>query len=50
MRLCGGRRYLKHLDNSSILQLYKVQQFRCYRSGPRRLLGEYGGIEAADRQ
>eukprot|EP01047_Picozoa_sp_COSAG01_P114497 COSAG01_NODE_43171_length_432_cov_1.756757_1_plen_127_part_01 len=29
-----------------ILQLYKVQQFRCYRSGPRRLLGEYGGIEA----
>jgi hypothetical protein len=31
------------------LQLYKVQQFRCYRSGPRRLLGEYGGIEA-DRQ
>eukprot|EP01047_Picozoa_sp_COSAG01_P118898 COSAG01_NODE_47596_length_388_cov_28.280277_2_plen_37_part_01 len=32
-----------------ILQLYKVQQFRCYRSGPRRLLGEYGGIEA-DRQ
>eukprot|EP01047_Picozoa_sp_COSAG01_P089722 COSAG01_NODE_21751_length_886_cov_18.266836_1_plen_36_part_10 len=27
----------------------KVQQFRCYRSGPRRLLGEYGGIEA-DRQ
>eukprot|EP01047_Picozoa_sp_COSAG01_P051502 COSAG01_NODE_5321_length_4335_cov_3.928234_8_plen_58_part_01 len=33
-----------------IIQLYKVQQFRCYRSGPRRLLGEYGGIEAADRQ
>ena len=33
-----------------IVQLYKVQQFRCYRSGPRRLLGEYGGIEAADRQ
>ena len=32
-----------------ILLLYKVQQFRCYRSGPRRLLGEYGGIEA-DRQ
>ena len=29
--------------------VYKVQQFRCYRSGPRRLLGEYGGIEA-DRQ
>jgi hypothetical protein len=30
---------------------YKVQQFRCYRSGLRRLLlvGEYGGIEA-DRQ
>jgi hypothetical protein len=31
------------------LQLYKVQQFRCYRSGLRHLLGEYGGIEA-DRQ
>jgi hypothetical protein len=31
------------------IQLYKVQQFRCYRSGLRRLLGEYGGIEA-DRQ
>eukprot|EP01047_Picozoa_sp_COSAG01_P106940 COSAG01_NODE_36001_length_523_cov_21.356132_1_plen_77_part_00 len=29
--------------------LYKVQQFRCYRSGLRHLLGEYGGIEA-DRQ
>ena len=28
---------------------YKVQQFRCYRSGLRHLLGEYGGIEA-DRQ
>jgi predicted alpha/beta hydrolase len=28
---------------------YKVQQFLCYRSGLRRLLGEYGGIEA-DRQ
>jgi hypothetical protein len=27
----------------------KVQQFLCYRSGLRRLLGEYGGIEA-DRQ
>jgi hypothetical protein len=25
------------------LQLYKVQQFRCYRSGLRHLLGEYGG-------
>ena len=34
---------------TTVLQLYKVQQFRCYRSGPRRLLGEYGGIEA-DRQ
>jgi hypothetical protein len=30
----------------STVQLYKVQQFRCYRSEPRRLLGEYGGIEA----
>jgi hypothetical protein len=26
----------------STVQLYKVQQFRCYRSEPRRLLGEYG--------
>jgi hypothetical protein len=32
-----------------IMQLYKAQQFRCYRSGLRRLLGEYGGIEA-DKQ
>jgi hypothetical protein len=31
------------------IQPYKVQQFLCYRSGLRRLLGEYGGIEA-DRQ
>jgi hypothetical protein len=31
------------------IQLYKVQQFRCYRSGLRHLLGEHGGIEA-DRQ
>eukprot|EP01047_Picozoa_sp_COSAG01_P022940 COSAG01_NODE_1381_length_10520_cov_2.661710_3_plen_92_part_00 len=33
---------------SPALKLYKVQQFRCYRSGLRRLLGEYsyGGIEA----
>jgi hypothetical protein len=30
--------------------LGKVQQFRCYRSGPRRLLGEYGGIEADQQQ
>eukprot|EP01047_Picozoa_sp_COSAG01_P024265 COSAG01_NODE_1495_length_10123_cov_6.359537_5_plen_75_part_00 len=30
---------------SGPVQLYKVQQFRCYRSGLRRLLlvGEYGG-------
>ena len=27
----------------------RFNKFRCYRSGPRRLLGEYGGIEA-DRQ
>ena len=41
----------KHLfpENSALQWPYKVQQFRCYRSGPRRLLGEYGGIEA-DRQ
>jgi hypothetical protein len=32
------------------VQLYKVQQFLCYRSGLRRLLGEYGGIEADSRQ
>jgi hypothetical protein len=32
------------------LQLYKAQHFRCYRSGPRRLLGEYGGIEADQEQ
>ena len=32
-----------------LVQSYKVQQFRCYRSGLRHLLGEYGGIEA-DRQ
>jgi hypothetical protein len=37
------------LEGGPSLQLYKVQQLRCYRSGLRRLLGEYGGIEA-DRQ
>jgi hypothetical protein len=40
---------VEYMGYSTRLQLYKVQQFRCYRSGPRRLLGEYGGIEA-DRQ
>ena len=39
----------RYVPRYSILQLYKVQQFRCYRSGLRHLLGEYGGIEA-DRQ
>jgi hypothetical protein len=43
-----GRTWIRR-PYSTIVQLYKVQQFRCYRSGPRRLLGEYGGIEA-DRQ
>jgi hypothetical protein len=35
---------IEDLRTFRILQLYKVQQFRCYRSGLRRLLlglGEY---------
>ena len=44
------RRYSTRPSSTVLeLQLYKVQQFRCYRSGLRHLLGEYGGIEA-DRQ
>jgi hypothetical protein len=58
-RTCTRVRYslvpVLSFRSSTAVQLYKVQQFRCYRSGLgcrpwlRRLLGEYGGIEA-DRQ
>ena len=34
---------------TSIYSCTRFNKFRCYRSGLRHLLGEYGGIEA-DRQ